>query len=239
MMPEANDPTRAGAPVPKGKSGTAQLSLTEIETLCMKAARGAGMSWGMAEEAGFAARWLAAEGVAGVTLLLAHLERAAGARWTDIAPVIAGRTWAAPGAAALSPIAVGAALCDRAELPEGPASGKVRIGPVGCPALVLPFAAQVARHAGGTYAVAWDGCRAVVSNEGLLSVEGAEGLTADACDALTLSPCGGGARIWRAEPSRGIDFADLRALDAFALRTTVPASERSRQGAGAGTVDND
>ena len=33
-------------------------SLNEIESLCKKAARGAGMSWGLAEEAGKAAKWL-------------------------------------------------------------------------------------------------------------------------------------------------------------------------------------
>ena len=35
-----------------------RLSLPEIDALCLKAARGAGYSWGVAEEASFAARWL-------------------------------------------------------------------------------------------------------------------------------------------------------------------------------------
>ena len=38
------------------------LSLNEAETLCAKAARGAGYSWGQADEIGRAARTLAAEG---------------------------------------------------------------------------------------------------------------------------------------------------------------------------------
>ncbi|NJO21709.1 MAG: DUF3726 domain-containing protein [Sphingomonadales bacterium] len=35
------------------------VSLNEIENLSLKACRGAGMSWGLAEEAAQAARWLA------------------------------------------------------------------------------------------------------------------------------------------------------------------------------------
>lgn len=39
-------------------AGPFTLSRNETESLCMKAARGAGFSWGMAEEAGFATGWL-------------------------------------------------------------------------------------------------------------------------------------------------------------------------------------
>ena len=45
-------------PDPTQDSGTIKaviLSQNETESLCMKAARGAGFSWGLAEEAGIAA----------------------------------------------------------------------------------------------------------------------------------------------------------------------------------------
>ncbi len=51
-----------------------KLSLGEVEGLCKKAARGAGLPWGLAEEAGFAARWLSAHGFDGAGLVLADLE---------------------------------------------------------------------------------------------------------------------------------------------------------------------
>jgi len=38
-------------------------SLNEIEAQLRKAARGAGLSWGLAEEAGKAGRWLAMHGI--------------------------------------------------------------------------------------------------------------------------------------------------------------------------------
>lgn len=37
-------------------------SLGELSALCVKAARGAGMSWGMAQEVGWAVRWLSRSG---------------------------------------------------------------------------------------------------------------------------------------------------------------------------------
>lgn len=51
-----------------------KLSLGEVEALCKKAARGAGLPWGLAEEAGFAARWLSAHGFDGAGLVLTDLE---------------------------------------------------------------------------------------------------------------------------------------------------------------------
>ena len=39
------------------------LALSELRALIIKAARGAGLSWGMAEEAGWAAEWLARRGL--------------------------------------------------------------------------------------------------------------------------------------------------------------------------------
>lgn len=50
------------------------LSLNEVETLAAKAARGAGLGWGQAEEIGRAARWLAARQIAWASPLLALLD---------------------------------------------------------------------------------------------------------------------------------------------------------------------
>ena len=48
-------------------------SLSEIDATCKKAARGSGLSWGYAEEAGKAARWLAAHQLPSTELLAAYL----------------------------------------------------------------------------------------------------------------------------------------------------------------------
>ena len=74
MTREANDPTRAGGPVPA--AAAVLLSRNEVEALCTKAARGAGMGWGHADEAGGAVGWLQARGIDGAAALLAALDLA-------------------------------------------------------------------------------------------------------------------------------------------------------------------
>jgi len=51
----------------------ANCSLSEIDALARKAARGAGYSWGIAEEVGKSARWLSAYGFKGPEVLSEHL----------------------------------------------------------------------------------------------------------------------------------------------------------------------
>lgn len=63
-------------------------SMSEIESHCRKAARGAGLSWGEAEEAGQAVRRLCAAGLAGADALLAYLTaRDAGTVKTGACPI--------------------------------------------------------------------------------------------------------------------------------------------------------
>ena len=47
----------------------ANYSLAEIDALSRKACRGAGYSWGLAEDAGKAVRWLTAYGLPGAETL--------------------------------------------------------------------------------------------------------------------------------------------------------------------------
>ena len=59
---------------------TIVLSLNEAETLATKAARGAGLSWGEAEDLGRGARWLAARGLDWAGPLLGLAEQPGGTR---------------------------------------------------------------------------------------------------------------------------------------------------------------
>lgn len=49
-------------------------SLGEVQALTIKAARGAGHPWGVADEAGWAVRWLAARGLSGVDAMATVLD---------------------------------------------------------------------------------------------------------------------------------------------------------------------
>lgn len=109
--------------LPPAAAGTAGLTLSRTETraLALKAARGAGLPWGLAEEAAMAAEWLAGRGVGGLGLLAGWLPRRA---------------------AAACPVAAGVAFCDRP--PAAPAD----LGAVAAPALLLPFVAALAARTG-------------------------------------------------------------------------------------------
>ncbi len=220
---------------------TALLSLAEIEALGLKAARGAGFSWGMAEEAAMAVRWLAAHGLPGPALLLRHLEAVDRRPWAEIAPVIQGRVWRTAGGGALCPIAAGAAMADRATLVEGPGLGAITLEQVADPGLLLPFAASAATALDQPLRVAWDGFSAVVGAAGVALETGETGfLETTAARVVVVAPAEPRTAWRQAEAApRLVPLPIWQGLDRFAFRTYVPASEASRAGAGASTSDND
>ena len=233
-----SDPTRSGSPVPAGAG--ALLSRNEVEMLCLKAARGAGMSWGLAEEAGFAAGWLAARGLDGAGPMLARLRRADDGTMSQGNLSMSPVGWASDDKTVLCPIAVGAALCDFANLPETTmADGPLKIAPVCHPVLLLPFLPILAACRSGAVALAASGCTVVVTGLGQLTgdVAGLADIAVADVD-LSPSPAAAPAPATRFQPA-SVPQDVSRGLDGFAMRTTVPASVASRAGAGAATSDND
>ena len=238
MTVEPNDPTRSGVSLPAGAVAT--LSLNEIESLCLKAARGAGMSWGLAEEAGFAAAWLAKRGIDGPTALLSQLKGAAGLAWGEICPVVEVGAMRPLGDGCLCPIALGAALCDFAALPEmAMTQAPLQVGPVSQPILLLPFLSALAAARGEVVEFNWSGETVIVSGQGqvagdILSIAMAASVVAR----ISLCPS---TTDFHSSSASAVEIpADtLRQLNDFAICTTVPPSEKSRSDAGAGTSDND
>ena len=103
-------------------------SLGEVEALCRKAARGAGFSWGMADEAGKVARWLCRHGFSGAAVLAGYLEHAQQACGPDD-PALS--DWSADGA--LCPLICGTLLSDM-----GATSVTRRLHTLAWPILLLP-----------------------------------------------------------------------------------------------------
>ena len=236
MTTGPHDPTRSGPPPPA--AATVRFSRNEIETLSMKAARGAGMSWGLAEEAGFAAGWLAAQGIDGAGALLGLLDE--GADRAALRPVVSGDCWQATGGRALCPIALGAALSDHGALPDGPlAVGALRTGPVSRPILVLPFLALLAESAGGAVSLTWPRGALTVGSSGVWPIEAARRLSAEAAATLEIGRAAALSAALAPRPLFEVSGATVAGLNALAMRTTVPASEASRRGAGATASDND
>lgn len=232
---EAMDPTRSGSPIPTGQN--ARLSKNEIEQLCFKAARGAGMSWGQAEEAAFAANWLAMRGMDGPGALLAQLQTAQGRAWHEICPVVAAHSFRAVEDGQVCPIALGSALCDHVAL-AATQCDRLRIGPVTHPILLLPFLSDMARARQQSIRIDWPGGSVAVSAAGRPTGDIEALALASPLEAELL------AEPMKAEPEPmpmallEVSAETLGALNTLAMRITVPASAASRAGAGA-AGDND
>ncbi|WP_175544731.1 DUF3726 domain-containing protein [Roseovarius azorensis] len=234
-MIKPNDPTRAGsAPVPQ-TGNPAHLSLSEIQALCFKAARGAGHDWGHAEEAGWAAAWLAAAGLPGPALLLAWL------RETDLAaPLPARDRWTTSGRRQC-PLRTGVALADHAALPEGPGVTPLVLENLAHPAIILPFVARAAHRIGSRLLVRC-GAGMIDPCSGRLSRTPSDSacLGTAPIDLIILREDGITTNPPTPAPHYGvISLLHWQALDALALRITVPPSAQSRTGAGAEGGDND
>ncbi|MBP5856601.1 DUF3726 domain-containing protein [Marivibrio halodurans] len=224
-------------------------SLNEIEAVARKAARGAGMSWGLAEEAGKAARWLALHDQPGLAALVDLLEWRDGRAHETLRPhettgADGARLWQAAGGA-LCPVAAGTALVDFAfDLRRADAS--IRLHIVRTPLLLLPFIARAAAEEGRRFEMT---CGAPGGDPAItqLSPDGPTGplprLPGEA-DILIRPATDGGTRSERATPriARGVavDRRVWARAERLAHRTYVPASDGSRlSGAGAGLSDND
>jgi hypothetical protein len=217
-----------------------RYTLSEIEALSRKAARGSGFDWGLADEAGKAARWLSGHGLPGAQVLAQLLTRNDGKPFALLCPVeAASGPWHAR-SAELCPLIAGACLADRAA--QLVVNGETHLGPVANPLLTLPFVARAVALTGNGLQVSWPGVRVdclvdgiiiMTSDPSQLAAELAQSVTVRALAAPTGTPC---APVHVAQP---VATSAWQVLTRLAHRTLVPATEASRAGAGASTRDAD
>lgn len=233
-----------------------RYSLNEIEASARKAARGAGMSWGLAEEAGKATRWLGARGLPNVGLLLSLLKTNDGKAYNELRPqsldLDIWNTTNGP----LCPVISGSALNDLADrLLDG---HEIILESVTSPALILPILGRAAKAIGKGFSVCWSPVsggtvKIIIAPDVLyleqgriedLGIEQAEhvtvsGILSDLSN-LRIEKSGTGTIIERVVQGVPLSFENWTDLQFFAARTYVPATEESRlKGAGAGLSDND
>lgn len=216
------------------RGATLSVSLNEVEATAKKATRGAGYSWGMAEEAAKATRWLCAHGFDGCTSLASLLKITDRVVLAEMAPAALTQEWCAA-SGALCPILTGAALSDCAMRLK---QTDIQLVNVVEPLLVLPFAAATARQLGGTITVAWTG-QSFTTDGSEISWNDEASLNA-AKSRLTI--CTGGT-LGRTTPHHTRAAPDVIVwgwLQQLAGRTYAPATEESRRlGAGVGLSDSD
>jgi hypothetical protein len=213
------------------------VSRNEIESLALKAARGAGMSWGLAEESSIAAGWLAEHALPWADTLLGVLAQAD----ATSPPRIVGQALlpSRPGTR-LCPIMTGGFLSDL-----GLPASAMEIHDLLAPLWLAPFAAS---WAGPDQVVrlGWGDASLLV---GRSAVAGADAVPA-AIHAtpfakrvtMVLEPMSGAPTYRRRIAPSGYAVCEeiWCALQEFERKTYVPASAQSRiAGAGAGLLDND
>lgn len=207
-------------------------SLNEIQSLARKAARGAGFSWGLADEAGIAVRLLQAANAPGARALAQYLETLdaeASSGSSSLGMILDDR--------ASCPIALGASLMD----------GGVGFDRLPChvrqPLLLVPAIAFAAGR--DCLRITWEGAEICVDAASgtpsiLIGNSQTSALLADealcACEKIAKLP-GEAVSVTRiADEEKSV----IERLEKFAHRTYAPATEQSRlAGAGAGLSDND
>ncbi|MFV1463857.1 MULTISPECIES: DUF3726 domain-containing protein [unclassified Phaeobacter] len=213
-------------------------SLNEIEAMSKRAARGAGLSWGLAEEAAKGTRWLSSFGFPGTEMLADLLTMNDRIPSIDVSPVsLRAEVWHAP-ARRMSPLIAGAALSDCAvRLLE---RGKITMENVNFPLLAVPFMGGAALRLGRPVAAEWQGARLATDGKRLCVQGSSETLHSRLAERMVFSApaemTGQQEPVMRASVSN----ASWDQLGKFAHRTFAPATEESRlRGAGAGLSDND
>ena len=215
-------------------------SLNEIQLQATKAARGAGLPWGVADEAGRAARWLEARGLAGLSALDGALECLSGPDWRRCFPIPKGSAWRAE-SGEIDGLLAGMTLADRAGLPLPFAAGRALVlEAVRWPLLMAPFLAGIVQAKGARLAVSAGpqtprigvGPHAVTA-----SCRALEGMAL--AEAVRIEAWGKGGMppdLPRLDGSIPIDKEVYARLDRRAARTYVPESAES-QARGAGGSD--
>ena len=206
-------------------------SLGEIAAIATKAARGSGMDWGLADEAGYAVKWLQRRQLPGVAALCRYLS------WRQ-----AGEITIWPDDTARDghycPIATGAAYGD------GVFGDDVQFARVRTPLLLIPFISL--RAANTPVCLSMENAVFVLTQDklGFSKNDTAILMDSSACQIYAASDDELPAMITIANdaiPRVPVTAsACITVLNSFAKNTYAPATESSRlAGAGAGLNDND
>lgn len=230
-----------------------EASVNEVSALAKKAARGAGYSWSLADEAAFAVSWLCHRGLDGPGALATHLQHVHGVDLTTIQLQSLQQPWAG-GENGLCALACGTALTDTLHIELADEQIYERVI---TPYLLLPFLAYRNEQLCKRTQRPWQTLITTATFEAELTStnthtavevhDNEPAITAanqptEGTVTCRITELDSRAKVL-AQPllhHRSILCAKvLDTLNRFAANTYAPATEASRQGAGAGNTDND
>lgn len=210
-MPTAGFTRRRPQPTREG-------SLSELEALVRDAAYAGGLAWGLAEEAGFTVRWLAARRLPGAALAADWLERRRDLDAAELAPSGGRGVWLARGER-LCPFLAGTAVADQAVR-------ELVLGPVAAPLLLAPFAALAARAGGGGLELAWEGALVCLAVDGEGWRAEGPGLAAAQVAGVSLHPASAAVQPGRPKAHRPeLPLTLWQRLEALAARSRVDGGD--------------
>ncbi|MEM7259344.1 MAG: DUF3726 domain-containing protein [Pseudomonadota bacterium] len=210
------------------------LSIGELDSLVHKAYRGAGFSWGLAQEAGASAAWLAMHGLPSGQMFAQLVPVIDGVASATLTPAMRNAEQWRGSHAHLCPVITGAALSDF-QLNELGAESLLVVRQVLQPAILLPFICKL----GADIEVRVAGAEYLCSRHGVQQAAQGSQSGLQAHD-VTLAPSTRQAAPQPLQQRASIDKSSFEVLQQYAHRTYVPATESSRlAGAGAGLLDND
>jgi len=217
-----------------------QVSLNQIEHTVRKAVRGAGLDWGLAEDAGRAVRWLETMDINGIGMLHDLMTQIDHSDVASLAVEPLADGWHS-GHAGISPVLAGPSLGDQLyNLDAG-----ICLHHVATPVLIAGFIGAVLGADEKSVCLRWNGFELEVSSNQLGLAGDAEQLYAQVTDGLlVISTNDNETTVFNYRTgkiqARTVGQQLWRALEALAHHTYVPATEASRlAGAGAGLSDND
>jgi hypothetical protein len=216
---------------------TYTVTLAEIESSVRKAARATGLDWGIAEEAGKAARWLAAFGLPGPEMMLAQLRQLDSKDYRSFIPDCKLDPWQA-NSGTLCPLIAGAAIADRSARMLG--GIQFNLGKTAFPLLLVATVGQAARCHQRVFTTSWSGVRVSCFENGL-SIDGnGDDLLLGEVEAVSCREDNLPApQQLPSTLAYQVDVDSWKSIDSLAFKTYAPATESSRAGAGAGLIDND
>ena len=215
-------------------------SLGETGALALKAARGAGMPWGLAEEASEAVIWLQARGLPGVSALCCYLnwyqlQKLLFSKWTG--KLIEDNT------IPYCPFVIGTAISDGAVKISSDSNTKVSLGLIRQPLLLLPFVSSSAPKNYGLYVENSFISDKLVEEEALLHLDFPNAFLMDEAKCFIRPVSKALSNFQPKTPPFRLPNCYggcIDVLNEFAGRTYAPSSEQSRSsGAGANLIDDD